>query len=60
MCKINERWINMSCKIIYLYFVMRCVNEGRIYMEILYVKSISKVYKGKIFYKVLVDIDLLI
>lgn len=48
----------MSCKTIHLHSVMRRANEGRIYMEILHAKSISKVYKGKIPYKALVDIDL--
>lgn len=57
-CKINERRINMSCKTIHLHSVMRRANEGRIYMEILHAKSISKVYKGKVPYKALVDIDL--
>lgn len=48
----------MSCKTIHLHSVMRSANEGRIYMEILHAKSISKVYKGKVPYKALVDIDL--
>ncbi len=48
----------MRCKTIHLHSVMRSANEGRIYMEILHAKSISKVYKGKVPYKALVDIDL--
>ena len=43
---------------IHLHSIVRSANEGRIEMEILHAKNISKVYKGKIPFKALVDIDL--
>lgn len=48
----------MSIKTIHLHSIVRSANEGRIEMEILHAKNISKVYKGKIPFKALVDIDL--
>ena len=38
----------MSYKRIHLHSIVRSANEGRIEMEILHAKNISKVYKGKI------------